>query len=120
MRTLGTAMRPRSNVPCGSCHLCCHGDLIVLFEEKGDDIASYEHEIINGLPIVKKTADGKCVYLGDSGCTIHDRAPAICRHFDCRGWFLSKTRQERRRMVKDGIADRAIFARGRELLESEG
>ena len=26
---------------------------------------------------------GECIYLGESGCTIHDRAPQICRSFDC-------------------------------------
>jgi hypothetical protein len=33
--------------------------------------------------------------LGRDGCTLHDRAPAICPAFDCRDLFLSKTRAER-------------------------
>lgn len=112
----------RANVPCGSCQLCCHHDVIMLFPEKGDDVSSYEHEYrdlpMGRVPILKKGASGNCVYLGTSGCTIHDRAPAICRVFDCRRWYLSKTRTERRVMVKLGMADQAIFDAGRERLAS--
>lgn len=112
----------RANVPCGSCRLCCRADVIMLLPEEGDDVASYEHEILR-LPegvgaVVKKGADGNCIYLGVDGCTIHDRAPAICRIFDCRRWFLSKTRPERRRLVKAGMADKEIFEAGRERLHT--
>lgn len=89
-----------SHVPCGNCHLCCRSDVIMLLPEHGDVIESYDHEWVT-LPegrgaVVKKGADGNCIYLGPDGCTIHNRAPAICRIFDCRRWLLSKTRNERR------------------------
>lgn len=32
-------------------------------------------------------ANGECVYLGKKGCTIHDRAPIVCKAFDCRRWL---------------------------------
>ena len=32
----------RANVPCGSCHRCCMGELIVLHPECGDDVFAYE------------------------------------------------------------------------------
>lgn len=96
----------------------------MLFPEHGDDVASYETEEWT-LPgtnetgrVLKKGPDGNCIYLGKEGCSIHERAPLICRTFDCRRWFLSKTRAERRRMVKIGMADKAIFDAGRERLDS--
>ena len=112
----------RSDVPCGSCHLCCRSDVIMLLPDEGDVIENYEHDVVelpegNGA-IVKKGADGNCIYLGPDGCTIHDRAPLICRVFDCRRWFLSKSRNERRAMVKSGFADAAVFEAGRERLVS--
>ncbi len=114
-------MTERANVPCGSCHLCCRGDVIMLLPEEGDDVASYEHEIVTlpeGTGAILKKRDGHCIYLGPKGCTIHDRAPAICRIFDCRRWYASKTRAERRRMVAAGIADREVFEAGRLRLGS--
>lgn len=116
-------MMNRADVPCGSCHLCCRGDVIMLLPDEGDDVASYEHEIVT-LPgvgtgaVLKKGRDGNCIYLGPDGCTIHDRAPTICRIFDCRRWFMSKTRAERRRLVASGLADKEIFEAGRQRLAS--
>lgn len=110
-------MKDSTDVPCGTCRLCCRGDVIMLIPEEGDDVSSYEHDIVT-LPgvgtgaILKKNAEGNCVYLGPQGCTIHDRAPKICRVFDCRRWFLSKTGGERRRLVASGMADADIFKAG--------
>jgi Fe-S-cluster containining protein len=39
-----------------------------------------------GLPplhTLQRRADGGCIYLGEHGCTIYDRAPKACRKFDC-------------------------------------
>jgi Fe-S-cluster containining protein len=54
-----------------------------------DDVSSYEHEPVahplTGAPAIalKRQRNGDCFYLGPTGCTIHDRAPALCREFDC-------------------------------------
>lgn len=112
-------------VPCNGCTLCCRGDAIMLFPDDGDDVASYETEVWT-LPgtserghILKHGLDGNCIYLGKGGCTIYERRPLVCRAFDCRRWFLSKTRAERRRAVKEGWADKEIFDRGRALIAQE-
>ena len=115
-------MSERANIPCGSCHLCCRGDLILLMPDEGDVIESYQCDVME-LPsgpvaVVKKGADGNCIYLGPDGCSIYDRAPVICRTFDCRRLFLSKTRNERRAMVKAGLADADVFEAGRKRLSS--
>jgi Fe-S-cluster containining protein len=111
-------------VPCGSCRACCHNEIVVLFPEKGDDLASFEHiEVVDAegtkfavLKMHKET--GACVYLGENGCTIHDRAPAVCRAFDCRGYFLSMTRADRRLTEKHSRQKEEIFAAARKRLHT--
>jgi uncharacterized protein len=78
-----------ASVPCGSCRACCRNNLILLFPDEGDDLASFDYTITitpHGiLPTLKHKANGDCVYLdAATGCTIHDRAPLICKAFDCR------------------------------------
>jgi Fe-S-cluster containining protein len=63
-------------------------------------------------------ANGDCVYLGDNGCTIHDRAPTVCRLFDCRTLFTGTTRNERRAAIKSGDTSKEVFAAGRERLHT--
>ena len=109
-------------VPCNGCTLCCRGDVITLHPERGDDPASYDTQKLTipgsgiEVDILKKGPDGNCIYLGEGGCTIYERRPAICRTFDCRDWFRRTTRTQRRILVKRGLADQAILDRGRELL----
>lgn len=103
----------RANVPCNGCTACCQRDLLILHPEMGDDPSQYETmEVVN--PITNEAAlalqhgdDGSCIYLGENGCTIHSRAPAICREFDCRAFYLTllrdTTRGERKRLVKSGM-----------------
>lgn len=78
-------------VPCAGCIACCRGgELIVLHPEDGDDRRRYltrrARNPLTGqmVDVLRQTAAGDCVYLGESGCKIYDRRPAICRSFDCR------------------------------------
>lgn len=71
-----------SEVNCNGCTACCRGWDIEL--QPQDDWSQYDH---SGGKLTRKP-DGSCVYLGDKGCTIHDRAPYVCRKFDCRVRFL--------------------------------
>lgn len=72
------------DLDCGGCVECCRGDAIFLHPECGDDVSMYDWEPYEGRPILKHKPNGDCIYLGDKGCTIHDRAPVICRELDCR------------------------------------
>lgn len=112
----------RAVVPCGSCRLCCRNNLILLFPDDGDDVASYEHDIVT-LPkgtgaVLKHKPNGDCIYLGPDGCTIHDRAPVVCAVFDCRKQYLSMTRVERRRRIAMGLLSKEIMDAGRARLGS--
>ena len=72
-----------ADVPCGTCTLCCSGDSTnvgLLPEEYG----KFESVEILGEVLVKRLDNGDCVYLGESGCTIHDDKPLVCQKFDCR------------------------------------
>lgn len=119
---------PDASVPCAGCTRCCRGNSIVmLLPQHGDLLDSYEHEFVmlpgaGRGPILKRKPNGDCVYLGAGGCTIHDRAPVVCRVFDCRGAYLAfmeQPRQERERFVREGYVSPDILARGKHLLLSE-
>ena len=115
-------MTALGNVPCNGCRACCLHDMIPLMPERGDLIWTYEHEVIATLAgpaaVLRCAESGECIYLGRDGCTIHDRAPAICKAFDCRAMFLSKTRAERHAMVGSGMASKEVFSAGRKRLET--
>lgn len=111
------------DVPCGSCHACCHSELVVILPEEGDAVADYEHEIIDVPGIgpyayLKHKKNGECIYLDAGGCSIRERRPHMCRIFDCRAFYLSKTRAERRKLAAGNPLARVIFAAGRERLDS--
>ena len=88
-----------------------------LFTEHGDDPNAYETQMLGGLQALAHKPNGDCVYLGEKGCTIHERRPAVCRAYDCAGQFRQFTRAERRRGVREKWLDPAILARGREIAE---
>jgi uncharacterized protein len=112
----------RTSVPCNGCRVCCQRELVVLFPEKGDDPARLEHVALPSefgpILVLKHKDDGDCVYLGADGCTIHDRAPAVCRSFDCRAYFLSMNRHERRLHEKRSVNKVGIFQAGRQRLDT--
>jgi len=98
-----------SDVPCNGCTACCKHDLIMLHEEMGDIPAAYDCEpMVNPLTgffgwALKRNAEGHCTYLTEAGCSIHGRAPAVCKEFDCRRMlknFMAIPRPERRRLQK--------------------
>ena len=115
-------MSTARSVPCNGCTLCCVNDLIVLHPECGDDAGSYittaAFNPITGKPVLalaKQPGSNRCIYLGDAGCTIHDRAPVICKEFDCGGLYLRFDRATRRRVVRSGLGSAAVFEQGRRV-----
>lgn len=120
-------MRERREVNCNGCRRCCVNDLIVLHPECGDDPSQYETvsctNPVTGkesVAVAKKPGSTECIYLGEKGCTIHDRAPAICREFDCGAfylaWKIKYTRNDRRMLLKAGLIGADLIARGKEVL----
>lgn len=117
-------MIPTEHVPCNGCTACCRGEMILLMP--GDDQSRYWTQIVvnpitgqPGLAVAKKPDRNECIYLGEGGCTIHDRAPAVCRAFDCRRWVLGLgDRAAIRRGLKARQFDPAVVQAGRERLAS--
>ena len=118
---------PTADVPCNGCTRCCQNELLVLHPEMGDDIASYRtKKAINPLTgrmvdALQQKPNGDCTYLGEAGCTIHDRSPAICRSFDCRQMFerfKQYPRSQQLAWIKAGLIDKATLNEGRKRLHS--
>jgi Fe-S-cluster containining protein len=112
----------RNVVPCGDCHLCCRMMTPVL-PERGDDPLQYDTALCltpgkEPYLILNRQNNGDCIYLGEHGCTIHARAPWVCRTFDCRALFKASDRAGRKQAIKRGDMSKEIFDRGRELLKA--
>lgn len=82
-----------ADVPCNGCTACCRSAAVGLRPELGDKPSDYETEPgtdpRTGAPMLmlKRSADGACIYLRDGGCAIYDKRPVICRSFDCRTFY---------------------------------
>lgn len=112
-----------TSVPCNGCIACCKDDLIVLHPDEGDKPETYETMTItvpSGESIVAlaRQENGWCIYLTEAGCSIHGRAPLICREFDCRRAFLKWDRATRRMLIAKGMASKEVMDAGRKRLDS--
>ena len=104
----------RAVVPCNGCTACCRNQRIML--DPDEDITQY-HAVptrrgVDGPTqyMLRHKPNGECFYLGDAGCTIHDRAPRACRTFDCRRWAKSFTTRQKRRILIDIDRDTLLAA----------
>ena len=76
-------------VPCNGCRACCYGP-VMLHPSLGDDPPRYRTVTVRDVGIMlARRADGSCIYLGETGCTIWGRQPALCKKFDCRVYAVS-------------------------------
>jgi len=113
-----------TNVPCNGCIECCRsGQGLFLHPEQGDDVDSYRTREVTGnseesVFLLETTAAGACIYLGESGCTIYERRPLICRSFDCRKHYLILPRQDRDNLVRLKLSSRAVFNAARARLST--
>ena len=113
----------QTEVPCNGCTECCRSGQ-GLFLQAGDDVQSYEHQVLTdrstGEPVflLATNSAGHCTYLGPLGCTIYERRPLICRTFDCRKHYLILPKQDRDNLVRIGASARSVFNAGRARLKS--
>jgi len=69
-----------ADVPCGECQLCCSG----VYELS--EVHTYEKAAL-GLPVdtpMLNEPGEPCRFLGETGCSVHSKRPAMCQIFDCR------------------------------------
>lgn len=115
--------------PCGGCGArCCKGEVIWLMPERGDVLDNYTRmpgiNPLTGRPgffIPQTPVTKHCVYLGeDDRCTVYDHRPVVCRHFTCWEAYDLTPRPERRRRVRQGVGNPAIYERGKHVLIAMG
>jgi Fe-S-cluster containining protein len=85
-----------------------------------DDSSQYRtepHPYIAGALMLAHGSDGNCIYLTKAGCSIHDRAPSLCRSADCRELARSMSFERALALHRAGRLDLRIWDRGRKLLE---
>ena len=111
------AGRARKVVPCNGCTLCCQGDAIRLEpEDRPSDYLTEPHPYIRGALMLAHKPNGECIYLGEHGCTIHDRAPSLCQSADCRSVAASIDLQTALRLHAMGRLDFRVWDQGHKLL----
>lgn len=102
------------NVPCGNCTICCQRDTTYLHPELGDDPEMYQTEIRQRRVMLAHKKNGDCIYLDrDTGCTIYERRPAICRELDCR-LILDWPRNQRKALVRNKTLNKKLIQAARE------
>jgi len=62
--------------------------------------------------------NGECIYLENSGCSIHERAPSLCRSADCRSLALRLNFEKARQLHLMGRLDLRVWDQGIKLLEA--
>lgn len=123
---MNDATPDQNSIPCDGCTACCKTDQVILRPEAGDDLAFYDHEYIESalypgrrVPALKRDPrTGHCVYLRETGCAIHGRAPSTCRRFHCARLFKALGRLSRAKRdalwARGDVLDQAIVERGRD------
>ncbi len=113
-----TRSSPRRDVPCNGCTLCCKGDAIRLEDEDlAGMYATEPHPFIRGALMLAHKANGDCIYLHENSCSIHDRAPSLCKAADCRSVAARLDFDTARRLHALGKLDIRVWDRGRALLD---
>lgn len=67
---------------CDSCHGCCRADYIIGLSKA--EAAEIPHTVVDGHAVILPDEHGVCPYLIDNACSIYEKRPMSCRHFDCR------------------------------------
>lgn len=106
----------RDPVPCAGCTACCRGDsAVVVKPELGDDIdqlgkVNMRFERVSGRIrlVLKRQPNGDCTFLRNGACSIYERRPAVCRHFDCRRVMVGLSRSERRELTRLGLFPKEV------------
>jgi len=105
-------------VPCNGCILCCQGDAIRLNEEDNpEEYLTELHPYIPGALMLSHKPNGDCIYLDENGCSIHGRAPSLCRVADCRSIALKYNFETAMQLHRMGRIDIRVWDKGNELVE---
>jgi Fe-S-cluster containining protein len=76
------------NVPCNGCTACCNTALTVKLKPQEWDAFLLKLPLYQGMDPQLVTGyylahvDGRCAYVGPSGCTVHENKPRMCSDYD--------------------------------------
>jgi hypothetical protein len=108
-----------NHVPCNGCTLCCESDAVRLQDEdRAEEYLTEPHPYIPGALMIAHKPNGECVYLGEHGCSIHDRAPSLCRSADCHSLAVKLSFEEAKQLHAMGRLDMRVWDQGHRLLEA--
>ena len=96
------------SVPCGECKACCIGLKPQLRDDEAKKNYLKKYSKVHQCYHLKQKSDGRCVYLNEQGCSIHDQVPRVCQQFDCRQTALFNIRDPKRPDI-DAARQRWIF-----------
>ena len=106
-----------AEVPCNGCTLCCQRDAVRLeAEDLRMDYRTEPHPYVPGALMIAHKPGGECIYLNARGCSIHGRAPLMCRSADCRSIALKIDFETARRLHLNGRLDFRVWDQGNRLL----
>jgi Fe-S-cluster containining protein len=66
-----------------------------------DDPYAFKWHEEGGYAVLDRKDNGECIYLNDTGCSIHGSAPAICKAMDCRILYQQTSPEVRERRGKE-------------------
>jgi len=113
----GKRQSERKDVPCNGCTLCCQKDAIKLYpEDNPADYLTEPHSYIEGALMIAHKPNGECIYLSENGCTIHDRAPSLCKAADCRFLAIRLDFETAIALHRLGRIDLRVWDKGNMLL----
>ena len=105
-------------VPCNGCTLCCQGDAIRLTDEDNHENYIIEpHPYIPGALMLAHKPNGDCIYLDETGCSIHGRAPSLCRSADCRSIALKYDFDTAMQLHAMGRINIKVWDKGNKLVD---
>ncbi len=107
-------------VNCNGCTACCKHDKIILGAEDDRSAYKYHNEWANAkqYDVLDRKSNGDCVYLSESGCSIHENAPGICKRMDCRQLYRGTTPEQRERRVRQNPQMIHVYTAGAERLHT--
>jgi len=77
-------MGDTARVPCDGCRECCWHHRVVV-SPLHDQVDQLDTVCLDdGTTVLRQMPDGRCVHLGEGGCTVYEHRPKVCRKYDCR------------------------------------
>jgi hypothetical protein len=86
-------------------------------EDNPDEYLTEPHPYIPGALMLAHKPNGDCIYLVESGCSIHDHAPSLCKSADCRSIALKYDFDTAMRLHNMKRIDIRVWDKGNELLD---